>query len=489
MRAVRGAFGFSLAHRYAEAILRIAVLMALSRFVGPEGFGAFAVAWGIAHLLSSACQESVIAWVVRSDEAAEPSLRGPLIVSAAAAAVCGLSLFTFARPLAAFTGVPQAEGPFRILSVMFLVLPLQACFVGLLRRRLAFHLIAIIGVSAVFLGGVVSVSTGALGWQENAIAAGAAAEVSALAIGAMIAAWSGWQLARLPGAPLGEVARFCAQVSAGNILSELGKLTATLATARFLGPTAAGLYDRARRVTWTFGDLVLNVVSPVVLPALAEAKRAGRGFAQAYLFKLHALSAAAWPFFAALAIAAEPVVRVLLGPDWLEAVPLVRAACLFGLPLPFHVTDTPFLIASGQERAYLRIQAVTQALTLVLVLAAAQVSVAMVFVAYALGKVAKAIMTTQVLAGSFGLSPRDVLGAVAKSVLVAGGVALGAWAVQLSLPASDAWADALVNVAATGLVCGVSLIAMVLLTGHPVREEAGAALRHGAERLGLTLSR
>lgn len=488
-RAVRAAFGYSFAHRYGEAALRIALLVVLARHVDPVGFGAFAIAYGLVSLLAGACRDGVSSWIVRAGGEPEPGLGTPFAVVALGAGLCAGCLFALAGPLARLAEAEEAATPLRVLSLAFLALPFEAVFSGVLRRRLAFRRVAVIGVVAVAVGGLLSVALAVAGWGATGLAVGAVAEAAAIAAGSAFAARDAWRSARVPGGTFGEVGAFCLRIGAGSVLAGLGKLTATLAIARFLGPSATGLYDRARRVTWGFGDLVLNAVTPVVLPALAEARRGGGDFAGPYLVKLQALSLAAWPFFAALAVLAEPVVLLLLGPDWMAAVPLVRAACLFGVALPYHVTDAPFLIASGREREYVRIQLITQVVTVALVVVAAQVDVAAVFVAYALAKAVKAALTTAVLARAFGLRVAELVGATARSALVAAGVGVAAFGVEAALPSPTGWPGALAVVATGGVVCAASLVGLAVAVAHPVRAEAGAALRHGAERLGVVPAR
>lgn len=457
--------------------------MVLARLVTPQAFGLFAVALGLSSLLSAASRDSVVSWIARSDEIGDPGLRTPFLLSAAGAAVSTLILLLLAGPITHAVGAPDAAGPLRLLCLVFVLLPFDAAFGGLMRRRMRFDLVAIAGITAVFVGGVVSIGLALWGWEERALALGAVGEAIALAIMSFYLARDGRPLLRRAGAPVGEVALFCARVTGANVLSSLGKLTATLATARFLGPQATGLYDRARRVTWTFGDLVLNAISPVVLPSLAEVRRERGDLGTPYLFKLQALTLVAWPFFAGLAIASEPVVLLLLGEDWIAAVPLIQAACLFGLPLPYHTTDTAFLLAAGRERTHLRIQGLTQVITLVLVIVAAQSSVAAVFVAYAAARLAKSVMTTAVLTRSFGMSVATALRAGGHSALVAGGVALTAWGCITALGSPQDWFDAAIALILTGSACACTFVALIVSTDHPVRAEAAAALSHLTSRL------
>ena len=62
------------------------------------------------------------------------------------------------------------------------------------------------------------------------------------------------------------------------------------------------------------------------------------------------MSAVQWPALLLLALLADPVVRVLLGPQWGEAAPLVRLVALASMALAPAFMTFPVLVASGRVR-------------------------------------------------------------------------------------------------------------------------------------------
>jgi O-antigen/teichoic acid export membrane protein len=96
-------------------------------------------------------------------------------------------------------------------------------------------------------------------------------------------------------------------------------------------------------VVQIFDKALMDAVTPVVLPALSAAQRAGRPLGPAYLRQVACLAAVAWPFFGALAWLAGPAVRLLLGPDWDAVAPIVRWLSIAGLFLPLSALVLPYL--------------------------------------------------------------------------------------------------------------------------------------------------
>ena len=102
---------------------------------------------------------------------------------------------------------------------------------------------------------------------------------------------------------------------------------------RILDFTAVGLYSRAINVTQVFDRLVLQVVNPVILPAISAHARAGGNLKHIYLDAIELIAAVQWPFLIFLALMTELIIRIWLGSTWIEIVPLIRFLCVASLSL------------------------------------------------------------------------------------------------------------------------------------------------------------
>ena len=115
-------------------------------------------------------------------------------------------------------------------------------------------------------------------------------------------------------------------------------------------PDAIGLFSRALAVSQLGDKVVLLGLGPVALPAFAAEVQSGRSVAAPYLRALTYISGMQWPALLLTALLAQPLVLLLLGPQWLTSVPLVRilavaAMALFAAPLTY-----PILVTCGAIR-------------------------------------------------------------------------------------------------------------------------------------------
>ena len=121
-----------------------------------------------------------------------------------------------------------------------------------------------------------------------------------------------------------------------------------LALGRFMPSDVVGPLSRAVTICQLSDKIVLPSVSSVALPALADQHRSGRSLKDAFLASISYVSVVQWPSLLLVAWFAEPVVGIILGPQWLSAVPLVQImalASLFAMPsaLPYSV-----LVSAGK---------------------------------------------------------------------------------------------------------------------------------------------
>jgi O-antigen/teichoic acid export membrane protein len=86
------------------------------------------------------------------------------------------------------------------------------------------------------------------------------------------------------------------------------------------------------------------------MPAIFAQTKTGGNLKSIYLDAITLLTAVHWPFLAFLAIMAQPIIFIWLGPTWLEIVPLVRMMSVAYLSLFVACLTYPILVAVGSVR-------------------------------------------------------------------------------------------------------------------------------------------
>jgi O-antigen/teichoic acid export membrane protein len=179
-------------------------------------------------------------------------------------------------------------------------------------------------------------------------------------------------------------------------------------------------------MTQVFDKLVMQVLNPVIMPAIVAQSKAGANLKGVYLDSIQLLSAVQWPFLAFVAILARPIILVWLGENWLDVVPLVRVLCVATMAVFAACLSYPVLVAAGRVRDALVSSFVSLPPSLLVLLCAAFFGVQAVAAAALLTLPFQAAVAIYFIGRHLGIGPRDIFRSLVKSAIVTAGTACGA---------------------------------------------------------------
>jgi O-antigen/teichoic acid export membrane protein len=239
-----------------------------------------------------------------------------------------------------------------VLPVLALGLPLNACTVvsaSLLRKRLALDQVSqaeIIGAVVtlpVMLGcalagfGVWTLVIGSLvGWVVR---------------GAVILAFAPW----LPGLRVGgerakEMLHFSLTTFGISIVWAFREQADVAVIGKITGQVTVGFYSMAKDLAMLPAAKVSSVVYMLSSPMMAELQTDIAAMRRAFFRGVRLTAAIALPGSAGMALVADEMVAVLLGPKWLPAVTVLRLLCLYAAVRAVDVLLPPVLVARLRQR-------------------------------------------------------------------------------------------------------------------------------------------
>jgi O-antigen/teichoic acid export membrane protein len=312
----------------ATALLKVAVLVLLTRLLSPVDFGVVGAALIIIGFSLTFTQLGLGPALVQ-----RPVLE-PRHVSTAflASSVFGLliaGLVWLAAPLlAGFFRMEQLAPVVRMLALMFPFLGISTVAENLIQRDLRFRLLANTNVLAYGVGyGMVGGILAVLGQG----------------VWALVAAQLTWALLRatilLCAAPpvlsprptwlsFRELMVFGVGQSAARIGAFLADQADNLVTGRWLGAVALGLYSRAYQLMAVPTVLLGDVLDRVLFPTMARVQDDPRRLASAYLLGTGALALVTLPAGVVAAVLAPELVAVAFGSRWAALVPPFQVLAL-----------------------------------------------------------------------------------------------------------------------------------------------------------------
>jgi len=343
--SVRGAAVWAMAGQYLSFAIQFATSVIISRwFLTPAEVGLFSIGLAAA-LLVAILQDfglsryiSGLPQLDRNEVARCSSVA--LLFSLVVAGLIAAS----AVPLAAVYGQPKLAPILLIIAANYLFVPFAVVPMALLARAMQFRGHFLINVGGALAQGTVGVALAAAGYSAFALAwATLAAGAARAVIAQALRPTSPWPL-RLDG--VRPVIGFGARSSVLYLTGALGTRSPDLIVGKLLSLVAVGLYSRAVSLSDQFRMLISGAIGSVFFPAFARIRDRGEPLGPAYLRVCAGYSAIIWPGMAGLALAAQPLVRILYGEAWLATAPLLSMIALteimlISLPL---VSDLPIVL-------------------------------------------------------------------------------------------------------------------------------------------------
>ena len=460
-----------LSARTASIVMMGVFFVVLGRLLEPADFGFFAMGLGAFNLMRTLTAFGLRAYVIRSEKELDRDVLGR---------AAGLSLMIAAMGCTAFLATAM------VLGGWLMPLPLALCLVPMglallcepfslateaqLHRRLSFRLPAQIAALRTAFDGSIAVGLALLGWGAPALAMGLLAS-HVLATGLLLALGGAgmrvWPRPSLSG--LVEFRDFGRRLTLIRLAPEAADLLLISGLGALAGASVTGLYNRVQVIHRMIDMTLFEGINPVVLPAISNALANGTKRVSVYLTKVELLVAVCWPGYAMIALLADPLVTVLLGPGWEEAVTPVRILAAMGLFMPFNRMSLNYFTAIDELPFYLRMQLQSQVVRLALGLAGAAISLEAFCAAIVAGSAFKAAQLSLWTRRQFGAGHYRAVFARGLFVCVA----------SLSGPAVLLYsgeAGPLLTLLLAVPLAGLGWLLALRLSNHPLFEQGREAL-------------
>lgn len=485
--SIRRAALWSLAAQYASFAIQFATSVVISRlFLLPADVGLFSIALAAAMVVSIFQDMGISRFVTGQPQMREDHVRDYAAVAVGIGWAVAAMVALAAWPLERFYGEAGLASLVLIIAAAYIAIPLGIVPAALLTRRMDFKALFFANAGSALVGGGVAVATAAAGAGPASLAWGMLASA---VVKLALVQWGAPVLPRWPRqmAVVRPMLGFGGATFVLSLSGSLGLRSQDLIVGRLLGVAATGLFTRAGALAGQMSMLVVGAINAVFYPAFAKKRDAGEPLAAPYLHLVACNTALQWPAAVGLALAAEPVVHLLYGPNWSDVAPLLRWTALaeiFFVAIPLQM-DIPILL--GRIKTLVWVNLIDTALTVALLATFCLWGVE----AAALSRIATGALWFAIYAVLLCRLLELPIGAAAVTYLKSGACALAA-GLPLALARWFGWFGAemgflpLVGLVAAGGLCW---LAMLPLVRHPFWGEVQLGLaqipflrpaRHGA---------
>ncbi|MBL8471206.1 MAG: lipopolysaccharide biosynthesis protein [Rhodocyclaceae bacterium] len=483
MSSVRKSILYSLSQNYLMLVLQLATSMVLARILRPAEVGVFSVAASMSALATVVRDFGVAEYLIQETDLTPDKLRAALTVNIMVSWLMAIMMFGGSFFAADFYRDAGIGSVMRVLAFNFVLIPFGAVTMAYFRRQMNFAPGFRIAVVAGIASSITSITLGLSGFSYMSMAYSSLLGVAITV--AMSIFMRPPEMPRWPGIKgVKDVLVFGGFASGIYIFGQLGRSAPDLIIGRFAGMASVGFLSRANGLLEIFSRTVMSAVNSVALPYFAATRREGGDVGAGLLRTVLMTTSIGWPFYAVCGILALPAIRVLFGPQWDAAAPLLRILC-FALAIDLvMLTATEVLLALSRVKLSSLLQACLQVLKVLVMLAFAPFGLVAFCYGVVLASALNVLVALYFLRKALPLRAIDLL----RACLPAAGLALAA---ALGAMGGLVLADQVLPIDfARAAIGGITALAVTVATmfasGHPYAAElkkSGALVRDAYRKL------
>lgn len=376
-----------------KVLTQIASLIVLARLLSPSEYGVVTMVLAVVGVATVFGDMGLSMAAMQSQTLTQQQRSNLLWINTALGCVLG-GLILLASPLiAAFYGRPELRVVAESLAGVFVLYALVPQFRAEMASRFSFRWLAVSDASAqavAFLVAVALAGTGfgywALVWNQL---------VAALLTLILILIGARWRPNLPRKAPgMKPLLRYGVDTLGVQLLTYVSSNLDNVLIGKFFGSGTLGLYSRASQLFRLPLQQVATPLTPVALPVLSRLQTEPERFQEyarrAQLILAYGLGGVLF----VLVAAAHPFVAVVLGKQWVGAVPILQILALGGVFQVFGYVYYWVFLALGETRLQLRWSVLGRVLMVLMMLGGLPFGVIGVAVAAALGQVVLWMLNT-----------------------------------------------------------------------------------------------
>ena len=241
-------------------------------------------------------------------------------------------------------------------AILYATNPFMALAYAVLSRRMEFKAQAQANLLSAVAGAIAALAGAIAGLGVWTLVIASIVTFGTRALGMTIAANS-WMRPSFNFADAWTLATFGGLMAAGQFFWFLQTQTDIFIAGRAFTAHGLGIYTTSLFLTQMFVTKFVPPINEIAFSAYAKVQDDPNAIAQGFLKSVRVIFLAGVPFSLGLAAVSRPLVPTVLGPQWLEAVPVVT---MLGLAMPFmtlQVLFGPAVNATGNPKIITRIHA------------------------------------------------------------------------------------------------------------------------------------
>jgi lipopolysaccharide exporter len=334
---------------FAIAIIQFLQLALLARLLEPNDFGLMAMAMVVIGFANAFADMGISNAIIHHQTVSRNQLSSLYWLNILAGIGVCLLVISLSPAIAQFYNEPRLTRLMLWAALIFLITPLGQQFQVLFQKNLKFRILAGSDVIAVILGFIVSVLAALHGQGVLALIWGQLTTAACRSGLLMCLGWTTWRpsihfnLRDLEG-----FVSFGIYQMAERSINYFAWNMDKLLIGRLLGTTSLGVYNVAYQLMIR-PFMVLNpILTRVAFPVFASIQNDDRRLSRGYIKLSQIIAFANFPVYFCMFALAQPLILLLLGPQWQPAIPVFQVLVWLGALYSLGNPLGSLLLAKGR---------------------------------------------------------------------------------------------------------------------------------------------
>jgi len=454
------AIGWVLGSNTVSQIISFIFGIVLARLLTPEDFGMIAMTLaiiGVAGLLSDFGMGAALVHLKNTHSSHYNSI---FWLNSGIGLTLTVIIFLFSEMIANFYGIPDLEKITKTLSICFVINAMTLVPRQRLVKQIEFRALAITDFSSMAISAIVAILCAMhdYGYWSLVIQQIVRASVN-LMLSTMFAKW----LPRLEFSieATRQLFSFSINVFFISLVQYAGSQADKLIVGKFLGAEATGLYDKAGALMMVPVKSTSHAVGSVLFPAFSQIQDDKVKIASIFTRAISAVSLITFPMMLGLLITADNLVSVILGPQWLEVIPILKILCFCGLAISVGTMSGSIYLSQGRTDLQLKVNLVTQAIRITAIACGVPWGVIGVTIGFSIGTFISIVVSWIVAGNIIQLSLFTIIKTLLPNLILATLMALSLYLLEATFPFIEAGmhpAGYLLTQTITGMLCYTLLL-------------------------------
>lgn len=439
-------------------------LIVLARLLGPEPTGLFGYALLLISFVALATEMGLSAALVQAATLSRAELGSAVSRLLLVAVIVSGLLFVLAEWIAtSLFNAPQATPVLQAIAPSLIVSALSIPPATMLRRKLHFRALTLIGLGS-YIFGYTFVGIGvalAGGGVWSLVAAWYAQNLAGCIAMNLVARGS---LARDNPLRLHKLGGFGAIIMVTYLINWVIDNATHFVVGRVFGPASLGAFTVANNLVRTPASHLVTNLQTVLFPASARAQDNPAALRRAYLTALSGVGFVAIPLFGGAAVVSPLIVEAMLGTKWAVAQPLLAPLALAMIPHSLMAIAGPMLGGKGEPLAELIVQTATAVVLVIALFISTSFSLEIMTWTLCGIFLLRFVGMTYALARRIRVSIADIMGALRGGLLLGVGAVAAAVGIEYTLATATVALTPIPHLAlimgGIVIVCGSLLISL-----------------------------